>query len=73
MGEDDDRLVRRELGQVGPEPGQLRLAEDRRRVRGVVEYDEVNALVVEGIAQAAVSDTDTGEMERFARALVAGP
>ena len=47
---DDGRLLRL-AGEVLAEPVELRLAQHRRRQRRVVEDDEVNALVIEGVVQ----------------------
>ncbi len=53
MGEDDDRRLVAELLQISLQPRELRVADDRARVRDVVEDDEVHALVVEGVVQLA--------------------
>src|SRR5579883_951161 len=48
MGEHHDAVVRLALLEVGREPGELLVAQLRRRIGDVVEGDEVHALVVEG-------------------------
>ena len=56
MRKDDDRRIGREAGEVGFQPLDLPLAEDRRRIGGVVEHDEVDALVVEGVVERPADD-----------------
>ena len=60
MREHDDRRVRRAAREVVLEPRELRLAQYRRRLRGVVEHDEVHALVIEGVVQRATEDFEVG-------------
>ena len=49
MGEHDDVRVLRLLFEVGREPLQLLVADQRARIGYVVQGDEVHALVVEGV------------------------
>src|SRR5439155_24452095 len=53
VGEDDDRLALPKLGKVGFQPAELLVADGRRRVRNVVDDDEVDALVIEGVMELA--------------------
>ena len=53
MGENDDRLLLAELGEIGFQPGQLLVTDDRAGIGNVVDDDEMNALVIEGIVELA--------------------
>ena len=49
MRENDDRRVPLLHAQISLQPGQLRLADPRGRIRDVVQRDEMHALVVEAV------------------------
>jgi hypothetical protein len=53
MCEHDDELFHVELLQIRAKPGELSLADRRARIGHVVQHDEVDSLVVEGVVELA--------------------
>jgi hypothetical protein len=60
VGQDNDGPRGVELRQVRLQPFELRLTEDRRRLRRVVEHDEVDPLMVERVMERPAEDFEIG-------------